>query len=337
MQPDEYKRYIDDYTRRLELIYTGETPQTPFYLNGYTPFSQEDVKEYSIDILRGYTRLQDANLRSHIKKLEYNGTFRPAVMSNRLYGVHFLDKLFGAEVFFRDDNWWNKPLEQPVGRLRPFDMGSSETWAMYEQLAKAMVEFSVGDYVIDMQILSCPVNIAINLMGESFLMATIIEPKEARRDIETITASIRQAHSRTRAIIPERLLRPFASAYRYTPAGYGEVDGCATQLISAECYAEFFAPHDESILSDYPNGGIMHLCGASAQHAPTFARMKSLKAIQIQNRAMNDFEIYYNTLRADQVIYARPNEIYPIERILRVSKGGRRIVICADNPDEHAC
>jgi hypothetical protein len=130
-------------------------------------------------------------------------------------------------------------------------------------------------------------------------------------------------------IIPENQFQPICAIGRCQPRGYGQIDGCATQLISAEIYNEFILPFDNQLLSMFPNGGMIHLCGSHTQHLKTWKEMRLLKAIQINDRATEDFEAYLEGLRNDQIIYLCPTETITTEKAMNITKG-RRIVIYTD-------
>jgi hypothetical protein len=58
--------------------------------------------------------------------------------------------------------------------------------------------------------------------------------------------------------------------------------------------------------------------------------MKSLRAVQLNDRAAEDLEVYWDDLRKDQVFYVNPCPGMPVERI-KDTTGGRRVVIIADS------
>jgi len=71
---------------------------------------------------------------------------------------------------------------------------------------------------------------------------------------------------------------------------------------------------------------MMHLCGTHAQHIPAFRVMKNLCSIQINDRAAEDLELYFNGLRSDQIIYVAPTPLLTLERILEITKGKRLVL-----------
>jgi hypothetical protein len=59
-----------------------------------------------------------------------------------------------------------------------------------------------------------------------------------------------------------------------------------------------------------------------------FRNMKSLKAIQVNDRAAGDLRAYYEGLREDQLIYLVPCKGMTIEKALAIT-GGKRLVVIA--------
>ena len=73
---------------------------------------------------------------------------------------------------------------------------------------------------------------------------------------------------------------------------------------------------------------MIHLCGSHAQHIENFRNMKSLRAVQVNDRAAEDLELYFKGLRDDQILYLCPCPGMTIERAMEIT-GGRRLVINA--------
>jgi hypothetical protein len=178
-------------------------------------------------------------------------------------------------------------------------------------------------------VLSSPLNIALNLYGQEFLAAMLAEPGAARHDLRVIAAVIRRLHRWFQANVPLAQLQMVETKGRIQPPGHGQLCGCSTQLLSPDQYRRFIAPLDDGILSLYPGGGMIHLCGTHTQHIPVWRAMKSLRAVQVNDRAAEDLPRYFNELRRDQVIYVSPCAGMPIERIMALT-GGQRVVIPGD-------
>jgi len=94
------------------------------------------------------------------------------------------------------------------------------------------------------------------------------------------------------------------TAARSRPASGRSVG--AQRRSSRRLYRDFVAPLDDEVLSVYPHGGMIHLCGAHTQHIPVWHEMASLRALQFTDRAAEDLPIYAETRRPDQMLYVRP-------------------------------
>jgi hypothetical protein len=155
------------------------------------------------------------------------------------------------------------------------------------------------------------------------------DPGAARHDLRVLSDVLCDLHRWYLDAVPAEQLQCILPNARCQPPGYGQLCGCTTQLISGEMYREFIAPLDDELLSLYPGGGLIHLCGSHTQHIPVWNEMLSLHAIQINARAAEDLETYYRELRDDFVFYVNPCEGMPVERIVEIT-GGQRVVIVAD-------
>jgi len=311
------------HIERLERVYAGEAAEPPFVLNGILAAAEADPytePERWVDECLDF-------LAEHADALPDNQVFSPLVVEFGPYGVHFIDKIFGAHVYESDGNWWNDPLETPIGELVAPNLEADETWQPAQRAATAFVAAGLRSPFFGLPTLSSALNIAINLYGEAFLAAMLAEPDAARRDLRTINDLLCELHQWYRDTIPAEQLQPVVAAWRTQPAGYGQLCGCSNQLLSPDQYAEFIAPLDDALLSVYPNGGMMHLCGAHTQHIPTWRQMRSLRAVQLNDRAADDFATYYRELRDDQVIYLNPTSTMTAKDALDIAAGRRLVLV----------
>ena len=74
---------------------------------------------------------------------------------------------------------------------------------------------------------------------------------------------------------------------------------------------------------------MIHLCGSHGQHIPAWREMPAVRAIQLNDRAADELELYYRGLREDQVIYVNPTSYMTVERIMAITRG-HRVVIVSD-------
>jgi hypothetical protein len=254
--------------------------------------------------------------------------FVPVCVEFGLYGVHYIDRIFGSNVYFKSGQWYNDYLTTPIGELRDPDLEHDETFQLSLRAARRFAEVGGELTLFGLPTIASTLNIAINLYGQEILMAMLEEPEAARADLETINRTLVRIHKAFMEILPPRQLQPVISWARTQPPGYGQICGCSTQLLSGELYREMIADLDEDVLRAYPNGGMIHLCGSHAQHIETFRNMKALRAVQVNDRAAEDLQLYFDGLREDQVLYLNPCAGMTVERAMEIT-GGRRLVICA--------
>lgn len=323
-------REKEEIFKRLSLFYGGGHDGRTCNLDGYAFFPQVDP--YAQPEKWMYAALDQ--MAQNVSLMSDKSKLRPLCVEMGFYGVHFVDKILGADVFFQDGNWNAHYLETPVGELAAPDFANNETFLLAERLLNAFLQCGVKLPVFGLPTLASPLNIALNLYGQEFLIALYTDPDAAKRDIRVITDTIASLHRYYRGRLPEAQLQPVVSWQRTQPYGYGQICGCSTQLVSDEIYREFFADADEEILNVYPHGGMIHLCGAHLQHAEIFRGMKSLHALQLHNRAAQDLESYYENLRDDQVIYLNCCEEMPYERAFDITKGRKIIFAESGDPKE---
>ena len=254
--------------------------------------------------------------------------FVPVCVEFGLYGVHYIDRIFGSNVYFKSGQWYNDYLTTPIGELRDPDLEHDETFQLSLRAARRFAEVGGELTLFGLPTIASTLNIAINLYGQEILMAMLEEPEAARADLETINRTLVRIHKAFMEILPPRQLQPVISWACTQPPGYGQICGCSTQLLSGELYREMIADLDEDVLRAYPNGGMIHLCGSHAQHIETFRNMKTLRAVQVNDRAAEDLQLYFDGLREDQVLYLNPCAGMTVERAMEIT-GGRRLVICA--------
>lgn len=270
------------------------------------------------------------SMMSHfIDQYEDREVFRPQALEFGLYGVHFIDRIFGAEVFFQDGQWYNHPLSQEVGLLQPPDLDGDATWALARKAAESFLRKGTLLPLFGLPTIASSLNVAVNLFGQEILIALLMDPEAAVHDLKVINEVLTTIHRWYIDRIPEAQLQPVVSWQRTQPRGQGQICGCSTQLISPEVYAEYLAPLDDELLSVYPKGGMIHLCGSHVQHIPTWRAMKSLRAVQINDRAAQDLKEYHRGLRDDQILYVNTFPGMTAEKAISITDG-RRLVLVED-------
>jgi hypothetical protein len=314
---------------RLTRLFAGQPADTVFALNGVTGNA---AAEQHRDPERWVAEVLD-DLAARAEALRDRAVFRPLIVGPWPYGVHFIDRIFGADVYELDSpgNWQARVLNTPVGSLRPPDLDRDPTWAVARRLLEAFLEADVAVPIYSMPVLSSPLNIGLNLYGQDLLAAMLLSPAAARHDLRVITDVIGALHRWHRDRVPPAQLQATVACGRAQPPGYGQLCGCSCHVLSGDQYREFIAPLDDELLSLYPGGGLIHLCGQHTQHIPVWRAMKSLRSIQINDRAAEDLPIYFEGLRKDQILYVNPCPGMMVDQIMEIT-GGRRLVMAMDIP-----
>jgi len=316
----------DGWFARLTRLFSGtDDRETIFAVNGVTGYSGNPSLLYS-EPERWVSECLE-NLAEHAERAKNADIFTPLCVQNEVYGVHFVDSIFGCNVFFAHEQWYSDYLDCEVGELRPPDIDSTEAWQLTRRVTEAFVNADVKLPVYGLPTIASVLNVAVNMYDERILTAMLCEPDAAAHDLKVINDTLIELHRRIGAMIPAEQLQPVVPAGRVQPQGYGQICGCTTQLISPACYADMIAPLDEELLSVYPGGGMMHLCGAHEHHIPVFRDMKSLRAVQLNDRAAEGLAEYHAGLRSDQIIYLYPCGGMPAETAVEITDGERLVLV----------
>ena len=73
---------------------------------------------------------------------------------------------------------------------------------------------------------------------------------------------------------------------------------------------------------------MIHLCGKHTQHIPTWKRMTSLTAVQVNDRAAEDLEIFLRYM-PEKTYYVNPCAGMPTERIKQLARDHKIIIVSA--------
>ena len=258
-----------------------------------------------------------ADLAEHAELLLDRKVFRPLCAENWLYGVHFMDRVFGAEVRCRDGLFWSFGVENEIGELPVPDLEHDPTWSAARRLALALVGFGAKVPFISTQVLGEPWNQTFNLYKERALVGFFDDPEGMQRDLNVVTDTLMEMHRWFLAHIPADQFQPILPEGRCQPRGYGQMCGCSTHLISNSIYEEFVRDKDERILSLYPRGGMLHL---SWNEMP-------IRAMQVNDTAADELEQYLSGTRPDVILYFNPTSAISGDDALRMAGGGKRLIV----------
>jgi hypothetical protein len=318
---------------RVEALYRGETPAEVIAIVGKTFGRSHGLAgRAEIDMIADPDSwLADvfAQMADYAPTFADPVTFRPIIVELDPLGVHFVDAVLGARTGLVGGQYWSEQLPIDLDDLRMPDLRASPVFQAALRLgekAVALARRGDGCIFVATPVLSCAINIAINLFGERFLEALIDRPEAARRCLRVINGTIIGCTRTIQSAIPADIRRNSVAENRFAPPGVGQIDGCATQLVSKRAYDDYFAALDAEVLGLSPLGGLMHICGAHTQHLATWAAMRELKAVQLNDRATEDLPAYFACLRPDQLLYVAPTTDMPLGRVLEIT-GGRRLVL----------
>ena len=310
---------------RLQDFYDGKQTEKTLNLNG-TVFFPAGVDPYTEP-----EKWVDAALTmmaEHAERISADEEIlRPLCIEFGPYGVHFVDKILGAEVANTDGQWYCKTLKKEVGTLEMPDLENDPTFVLATRVAKRFLEHNVKLPIFGLPTIASPLNVILNLYGGEVFYAFLDDEEAVRHDLRIITDVQKQIHQWYRDHIPEKQLQPVVSWERTQPYGCGQICGCSTQMLSPSLYEEFVKDLDDELLGVYPNPGMIHLCGSHAQHISLFASMKNLKTLQLHNRAAQDLKLYLDGLRPDQQIYVNCCEEMPYEQAFEISNGHRVVFV----------
>jgi len=320
----------DMWLRRMSDLFDGRTndynDKKVFTLHGVVPRPKNgsdlytDPEDWVIECLETMYAERDA------KKLD---GFTPICISYPAYGVHYVDKILGAEVKFHAGQWNTEYLKNPVGALEMPDLDKNKLWQCTKRAVETFLEADVKLPLHATPVLASSLNILINLYGQEGFIAMYEDEDAVRHDLDIINELIRKMHRWYINTVPKAQLQACAPWSRCQPQGYGQLCGCTMQLLGGDLYREFIADLDDAILGEYENGGMIHLCGTHTQHMESFRNMKNLRALQLNDQACEHLEQYLNGIRDDQVLYVTPCRGMPLDKIMDISKG-ERIVLAAN-------
>jgi len=179
----------DYHVARLEKMFAGETLEKPFLLRG--------VLCFSIHNLTNYEEWLDASLDELAQKAELLHNpyiFQPLAINFDPWGVHFIDKVFHADVFDLHGSWQVHPVTSAVGTLEPPDLENNEAWQLNKNFATAFLAREVTVPFFGQPTISSALNIGVNLYGQELLLAMKTDPAAAHHDLKIINDTLCQFH-----------------------------------------------------------------------------------------------------------------------------------------------
>jgi hypothetical protein len=153
----------DDWIASLQNLFDGGLRDTVMAMSGcYAQIKSADMKKDS----EAWVAEELENMAENAEKLDNDITFMSLYIEAGYYGVHFVDNLFGAEVFWNEDSkqWFTRHLVREPGALETPDI--DKAWIVLKRVALEFVRQGVAFPFFGIPSIASALNVGINLFGE---------------------------------------------------------------------------------------------------------------------------------------------------------------------------
>ena len=178
------------HQERISAFYSGQQPKEIIAIAGRMFGRNHGLAGINdIDMLKKPDEWLDDVLKDMAQYAHESAdmiTFKPLTIELDPLGVHYIDALFGANVYIHDNQTWSDQLDCDLDDLQMPDLDNSQVFRESLELARKAVEITQGKIFITTPVLSCAINIVINLFGERLLEALIVRPESAKRALQII-------------------------------------------------------------------------------------------------------------------------------------------------------
>jgi len=162
----------------------------------------------------------------------------PQPVASDAYGNYFMPALFGCAVSYpRDQAPGNAPLRvdmEEMARLRVPDLqGSPVVRRAFAEARRLRERYGFCSGAVNT---GSPLNVAVNVFGEQFLMACKLEPETARHVLRVIAATELRLYREFSAVVDPEHFPPGRIAF-----GYGN---CPAVMLSPATYRDVVLPVD---------------------------------------------------------------------------------------------
>lgn len=231
------------------------------------------------------------------------------------YGTGILPTLFGAEVFWMDDELdtlpTTRPLEgeDPIGRL--LEAGIPELTAGFGARVFETAEYfkerlasypktreAVRIYHPDLQ---GPVDAVELLLGSGMFLAFYDRPEELKGLLDLVTETYVGFLKRWFDAVPPRDGGEYMAHWGSLYKGQVMLRDDSVVNLSPEMYAEFVRPYDERILEEF-GGGAIHFCGKADHCIDKMTDSRHLTGINMSQPEKNDMRKVYDATVGKGVI-----------------------------------
>jgi len=157
----------DMWMSRLQDLYNGKSTGNVMAINGIFGRSENEMLLYSDPETWVIESLEV--LADQIDKCDSDIQFVPPCIEPMVYGVHFIDSIFGAHVYFDDEvgQWYNDYLDKDVGTLQYPDLDKSEAWNIAIRAAKTFLQQELALPLFGLPTIASTLVVSVNLYGEN--------------------------------------------------------------------------------------------------------------------------------------------------------------------------
>ncbi len=315
------KQYLDELENRIDLqvendlfdqwrMFLGKKCPTPIFRPERQRAAAPQIEWPKILVNDAVKNLELMLLREMAQNSAVIADGHGQLLNARCnYGTGIMPSLFGAELFFLDDQHDTLPTTHPLadgtdGIRRLLDAGVPdlnngwgakvfETAAYYRDTLKDYPKLSSTVYIYHPD-LQGPADIAEMIWGCDIFMEYYDNPELVKSFLELITETYIQFMNRWEKEVSTR--RDFRAHWNWGHLGKVVVRDDSAMNLSPELYQEFALPFDRKILETF-GGGVVHFCGRGDHYIEYLCEIPGLNGIQMSQPEMNDMaKIYHHTI-----------------------------------------
>jgi len=278
----------------------------------------------------GFDEMILRELKSVSDALEVGAGDIPCIRSN--YGTGILPSVFGAGIFYLDDDANTLPTTEPLGgkdkikAIIDHGIPSKKTSLMqktfecaerYLEATKShpKIQKYVHYYHPDFQ---GPMDVVELLWGSDLFLDICDSPGLVKDLLALVTDTYISFMKQWNAIMPP-FDRDYSVQWGMLVKGQLVLRDDSAMNFSPEMYAEFIRPCDQKIFDAF-GGGMIHFCGRGSHYIAAMSRMRGLHGINLSQPHCNDLSaVFENTIEKDLRIIG-----FPYEAAQQEQKAGRR-------------
>ena len=220
------------------------------------------------------------------------------------YGVGILPTLFGAEMFFMDEEANCLPNVWPLGgegRIRALlDAGipdlstglGSKVFAAGERFAEIAATYpKIGRFVhIYHPDLQGPMDVCELLWGSEIFLALVDEGELVHQCLQLVVDTYIAFMKKWNGIAPPR--ETYNAHWGLLMKGRVAIRDDSAMNLSPDMFREFIAPYNQRLLKEF-GGGLDHFCGRGDHFVSELARLDGLTAVNLSQPEYNDMETIF--------------------------------------------